>query len=195
MRILRAADYRVMPWKNGGGTTTEIAVSPDGVGLDDFDWRVSMARVEAGGPFSSFAGVDRTLAVLEGEGIILDIAGQAPQKLTSASAPFSFPADVPTGAELIAGPVTDLNVMTRRTRMTHTVERLLISTAIDVSPADDATLVLCLDGELAVHGAAPARLGPLDAVLLGQGASELRLEPTRTAALFVVRIGRVAGNG
>ncbi|TIV75088.1 MAG: HutD family protein, partial [Mesorhizobium sp.] len=25
MRILRAADYRVMPWKNGGGTTTEIA--------------------------------------------------------------------------------------------------------------------------------------------------------------------------
>ncbi|TIV74879.1 MAG: HutD family protein, partial [Mesorhizobium sp.] len=32
MRILRAADYRVMPWKNGGGTTTEIAVSPDGAG-------------------------------------------------------------------------------------------------------------------------------------------------------------------
>ncbi|WP_431460998.1 HutD family protein, partial [Klebsiella pneumoniae] len=33
MRILRAADYRSMPWKNGGGVTTEIAVSPAGAGL------------------------------------------------------------------------------------------------------------------------------------------------------------------
>ena len=91
MRILRAADYRVMPWKNGGGTTTEITVSPDGSGLDDFDWRVSMARVASSGPFSGFAGVDRTLAVLEGEGIVLDIAGQSPATLTRASAPLSFP--------------------------------------------------------------------------------------------------------
>ena len=41
MRILRAPDYRRMPWKNGGGETTEIAVFPAGAGLDDFDWRVS----------------------------------------------------------------------------------------------------------------------------------------------------------
>ncbi|RJT37241.1 HutD family protein [Mesorhizobium waimense] len=195
MRILRAADYRVMPWKNGGGTTTEIAVSPEGAGLDDFDWRVSMARVEAGGSFSSFADVDRTLAVLEGEGIILNIAGQAPKELTGTTAPFSFPADVPTGASLIAGPITDLNVMTRRTRMTHTIERLLISTVTDVPSAADATLILCLDGELAVHSAASACLGPLDAVLLRQGASRLRLEPAGAVALFVVHIGRVPGNG
>ena len=68
MRILRAESYRRMPWKNGGGETTEIAVSPEGAGLDDFDWRVSMARVESSGPFSLFAGIDRTLAILEGEG-------------------------------------------------------------------------------------------------------------------------------
>ena len=195
MRILRAADYRVMPWKNGGGTTTEIAVSPEGAGLDGFDWRVSMARVEAGGPFSSFAGIDRTLSVLEGEGVVLEIAGRAPKELTSASAPFSFPADVPTGASLVAGPITDLNVMTRRTRMTHSVERLTISAAIDVPTATDATLVLCVDGDVELPGAATARLGPMDAVLLGQDAPELRLEPAGTAALFVVRIGRVAGHG
>jgi uncharacterized protein len=68
MRILRAENYRRMPWKNGGGLTAEIAVSPESAGLDDFDWRVSMARVEAGGPFSLFPGVDRTLSILEGEG-------------------------------------------------------------------------------------------------------------------------------
>jgi environmental stress-induced protein Ves len=47
-----------MPWKNGGGETTEIAVFPDGAGLSDFDWRVSMARVDGDGPFSSFPGIE-----------------------------------------------------------------------------------------------------------------------------------------
>ena len=39
MRILRGADYKRMPWKNGGGETVEIAVSPEGAALSDFDWR------------------------------------------------------------------------------------------------------------------------------------------------------------
>ena len=73
MRIIRAADCRRMPWKNGRGETVEIAISPDGAGIDDFDWRLSMARVETDGPFSLFAGIDRTLAVLEGEGIFLNV--------------------------------------------------------------------------------------------------------------------------
>src|SRR3546814_10305481 len=63
MQVLRAAAHRVMPWKNGGGSTTEVAVAPDGAGLDEFDWRISMAVVGADGPFSGFPGVDRTLAV------------------------------------------------------------------------------------------------------------------------------------
>ena len=194
MRILRAADYRTMPWKNGGGTTTEITVSPDGAGLDDFDWRVSMACVEGGGPFSAFAGIDRTLAVLEGEGIVLDIAGQSPATLTRASAPLSFPADVPTQATLIAGPITDLNIMTRRGRMAHTVERLMISTPTGVQPAADTTLILSLDGDITVAGAASVRIGPLDALLLGPGVGKLRLEPAGETTIFVIRIERVSNN-
>ena len=77
MRILRAENYRRMRWKNGGGETAEIAVFPEGAGLDEFDWRISMARVEAGGPFSRFPGVDRTLSILEGEGMVLESRGAA----------------------------------------------------------------------------------------------------------------------
>ncbi|RUU45079.1 HutD family protein [Mesorhizobium sp. M6A.T.Ce.TU.002.03.1.1] len=194
MRILRAAEYRSMPWKNGGGVTTEIAVSPAGAALDDFDWRVSMARVESGGPFSAFAGVDRTLAVLEGEGIILDIAGRPAATVTKVSAPLSFPADVPTQAALIAGPITDLNVMTRRGRMTHTVERVVISAPTDIHSAADATLILCFDGEITMAGAAPVRIGPRDTLLLSPDALKRRLEPARTATLFVIRIDRVVAN-
>ncbi|AZO70028.1 MAG: HutD family protein [Mesorhizobium sp.] len=194
MRILRAAGYRVMPWKNGGGTTTEIAVSPDGAGLDDFDWRISMARVETSGPFSSFAGIDRTLSVLEGEGIVLDIAGRPSARLTTASAPLAFPGDAPTSAALIGGPITDLNVMTRRGRMTHQVERLARSAPLDVEASAGTTLVLPLGGEFIVPGDKPVRVGPLDVMVLDQGAPCLRLEPAEEALLFVIRIDRTTAN-
>lgn len=192
MRILRAADYRVMPWKNGGGTTTEIAVSPEGASLDGFDWRVSMARVEGSGPFSSFADIDRTLSVLEGEGIVLDVAGQPAVRLTPASAPFAFPADLPTSAALIAGPITDLNVMTRRSRTLHSVERLTISQPVDITIQAGSTLVLCHKGEAVLPEAGSVRLGPLDTLLLGPNAPILKVEPARDTTLFVVRITAVA---
>ena len=195
MRILRAAEYRSMPWKNGGGVTTEIAVSPTGAGLDDFDWRVSMARVELSGPFSQFAGIDRTLAVLEGEGIILDVAGWPPTSINRTTTLFSFPADVQTSAALIGGPITDLNVMTRRSRMTHSVERLVISAPVEVRTGTGTTIILCFNGEVIVLAAEPVRLGPLDTLLSGPDSASLLVQPAHEATLFVIRIGGISGNG
>jgi environmental stress-induced protein Ves len=194
MRILRAADYRVMPWKNGGGTTTEVAVSPEGAGLDAFDWRVSMARVEQDGPFSSFPGIDRTLSILEGEGIILHVADRIPFGLTKASEPLPFPADVPTRANLIAGPITDLNVMTRRGRVPHSVVRLAVSDAIELPAGAGATLVLCHEGRVRVDGTESAVLGPLDALRLDPGHSSIRLTSDGPATIFVIRIGAAGQN-
>lgn len=194
MRILRAADYRVMPWKNGGGTTTEVAVSPDGAGLDEFDWRVSMARVETGGPFSSFAGIDRTLSVLEGEGIVLDIAGRPPERLTTASVPLAFAGDVPTGAALIGGPITDLNVMTRRGRMAHTVERRPLSGEIRIVPGADTTLVLAVGAGVTLFTGDTLELGPLDTLILDRDSPELRLRSKGEGLLFVIGLHRLAAN-
>jgi environmental stress-induced protein Ves len=114
VRILRASDHKRMPWKNGGGETVEIAVSPEDAGLAGFDWRVSMATVATDGPFSIFPGIDRTLAILDGNGMVLDIDGSAPVLLTTAGDPLAFPADIPVAARLRDGAITDLNVMTRR---------------------------------------------------------------------------------
>ncbi|MBZ9847344.1 HutD family protein [Mesorhizobium sp. CA14] len=194
MRILRAADYRAMPWKNGGGTTTEITVSPDGAGLDDFDWRISMARVETSGPFSSFAGIDRTLSVLEGEGIVLDVAGRPPVRLTTASAPLAFPGDIPTGAALIGGPITDLNVMTRRGRMAHEVERRSFSVEIRIAPRADTTLVLAVGAGATLFTDDAPSLGPLDTLILDRDSPELRLQPTGQGLLFVVGLHRLPAN-
>lgn len=194
MRILRAAGYRVMPWKNGGGTTTEIAVSPDGAGLDHFDWRVSMAKVETGGPFSSFAGIDRTLSVLEGDGVVLDIAGQPPARLTADSAPLAFPGDAPTSAALIGGPITDLNVMTRRGRMAHGVERRPLSDEIRIAPRAETTLVLAVNGGFTLLMDDAPSLGPLDTLILDRGSPELRLQPRGRGLLFVIELHRLAAN-
>ncbi len=76
LTILKAENHRRMPWKNGGGVTVEIAIHPQGASVDDFDWRVSMATVASDGPFSVFPGIDRTLSVLEGDGILLDVEGR-----------------------------------------------------------------------------------------------------------------------
>ncbi|PBC01597.1 HutD family protein [Mesorhizobium sp. WSM3860] len=195
MRILRAAGYRVMPWKNGGGTTTEIAVSPDGAGIEEFDWRISMARVETSGPFSSFAGIDRTLSVLEGDGIVLDIAGRPPARLTPGSAPLPFPGDVPTSATLIGGPITDLNVMTRRGRISHTVERLSVSGEVEIRPSDGTTIALPVGGSVTVLTDTATSLGSLDALVLDQESRKLRLQPEGQGLLFVIHLHVTAANG
>ena len=70
-RVIRNEDLVRVPWKNGGGTTAEVAAFPEGSGFETFGWRISMADVASDGPFSLFPGIDRTLIVVEGDGIEL----------------------------------------------------------------------------------------------------------------------------
>ena len=113
MRILYARDRVEQPWKNGGGVTREVMVSPREASFDDFGWRVSIATVQRDGPFSAFAGIDRTIALFEGR-MRLAIAGGDTIALSPDSGPLSFAGDAAADATLIEGPVTDLNLMTRR---------------------------------------------------------------------------------
>ncbi|PDT04739.1 HutD-family protein [Rhizobium chutanense] len=148
MRILRAADHKRMPWKNGGGETVEIAVSPEDAGLAGFDWRVSMATVATDGPFSIFPGIDRTLAILDGNGMVLDIEGSAPALLTTASDPLAFPADIPVAARLQDGAITDLNVMTRRNGLAHALSQIEVDGGKIVPLSSTTSLFLCHSGTL-----------------------------------------------
>lgn len=113
LRLLRQSDYRVMPWKNGLGTTTELAVDPPGAGLDAFTWRVSIAHLAASGPFSTFPGYDRILVQLEGEPMTLSHEGGGEHRLEPL-VPYRFAGEVATTGTLGAGPARDFNVMVRR---------------------------------------------------------------------------------
>ena len=98
-----------MRWANGAGTTHEIVAVPAPEG---WSWRLSLAEVDADGPFSVLEGVDRALVVASGRGMTLRIAGVA-HPLACFEA-VTFPGEASVTAELHDGPVRDLNLMVRR---------------------------------------------------------------------------------
>lgn len=193
MRIIRAAQRRVMPWKNGGGTTTEIVVFPEGASLRDFDWRISTAHVGQDGPFSSFPGVDRTLAVLSGGGIRLAFADGETVTLDTDSQPFAFGADRAVTGLLAAGPIDDLNVMSRRVRWRHEVRRLAApgphALEIDRGPL---VLVARAGGWDVKAGRGSASLASSDSVIL-DGPASVELSTTEAdGELFAINLRPVA---
>ena len=160
VRVLRAAERTASPWKNGGGVTREVAASPEGADLSDFQWRVSLADVADGGPFSRFPDVDRIITLVDGDGMALTVDG-VETAVDEPYRPFAFPGDADTGCRLLGGPLTDLNVMTRRGRSTARVDIVDRQTVLP----GPTTLVLVLDGTAGLQGSATA-LGRLDAALV-----------------------------
>lgn len=126
MKLIPAVAMRRMPWKNGGGVTTEIAIAPAGATLDNFDWRVSTAQVDAAGPFSRFAGIDRSLAVIAGGRLTMHRADAEALTLAPGEAPARFPGEVDVHATLDA-PLSDFNVMTRRDAWAHHAEAIALA--------------------------------------------------------------------
>lgn len=53
--------------------TSEVDACPEGAGLHDFVWRVSVADVAHGGPFSAFEGVERIITVVGGPDMALTV--------------------------------------------------------------------------------------------------------------------------
>jgi environmental stress-induced protein Ves len=120
---LPAAHRQGAPWKNGGGITRQVAVSPAAAGVERFDWRISTAEVRAPGPFSAFPGIERTLCVLEGK-LSLSLAGRTATVLSADSVPIEFAGDIPAHGAPLDGPVIDLNVMARRGSFRARVRRV-----------------------------------------------------------------------
>jgi environmental stress-induced protein Ves len=187
---LRATGYRRVPWKNGGGETMEIAVWPAGAGMDDFDWRLSMALVARDGAFSVFAGVDRTLCILDGGGVELRVDDAPARRLTAASEPFAFSGDVPAYSTLRDGPVTDFNVMTRRARWRHAVQRVSVPAGDVRDIGADVQVVFCGSGTISILvDDAVEPLAARDTILLpAPGPTVPRVRAEADAVVYLVTL-------
>lgn len=115
VRVLRFADYPVVPWRNGRGITREIAASAVPVaraGADGADlalpaagpsWRISMATVDGEAPFSSFPGLRRMLGVVDGRGIELTVDGRM-RELRRGETFGPFAGEAPASARPLGSP-------------------------------------------------------------------------------------------
>lgn len=146
------SNLRAVPWKNGVGSTRNLAVEPPDATLDDFVWRISLAEVAATGEFSLFPGVDRTILLWSGSGMILRAADWS-FTLIQPLAPFSFLGEDGIVCELIDGPTIDLNVMVRRGAAMPVVE--FSSEPVMLTQAADVLIILCKAGSIEISGGAP----------------------------------------
>ena len=185
IRVIRSGDLVRVPWKNGGGTTAEVATFPEGSGFDTFGWRVSMADVATDGPFSVFPGIERTLIVVEGRGIELEVEGM-PFRLDGPGSKLSFAGDDTTVGRLPAGPIRDLNVMTRRDRFGHRT-RITGSGVMLLSEDVCAAFIVALGSPLdvSVEGELVS-LRPLDALALDPTQELIQLSGTGSAILIEI---------
>lgn len=114
-QLIPASEQLVTQWS--GGETRQLAISPAGasVAARDFHWRFSTATVLQSGPFTTFDGYSRYLAIRSGAGLDLAVtASGAPQhrmQLTSPQHQACFAGAADTAAELLDGPVRDINLM------------------------------------------------------------------------------------
>ena len=174
MKVTRRHEAKAVPWKNGGGITHELAVFPEGADFGTFQWRLSVAEVSAEGMFSAFPGVDRSLTLLQGDGMTLDL-GEGAVTLTPGSPPLAFPGEARVVSRLPGGPVLDFNVMTRRDVARHHVHLVQPPAALP----DGTRAILCRFGTVTLGDAVlpagdfallePGEAAGFDGGLGGQG--------------------------
>lgn len=146
-----------MPWANGRGTSYEIASDRNEAG--EWAWRLAMAPVNEDGPFSRIECVNRSLAVVEGAGMVLSVDRKKLQCLPMQV--IRFRGDAITEATLTDGPIMDINLMVRRKEADG--DMAIFS---DVGLLDGASIVVAVGGSAQVQsGESTVDLEPHDSVL------------------------------
>lgn len=205
-RVVPAYEYRRTRWQNGAGWTREIYAEPAcAAGLEPasgaaaaldsgvpWDWRVSIAEITADAPFSRFAGVDRELVILSGEGLRLRFGDGEVRELHMPFQQHRFAGEREIAGELVNGPTTDFNLMWSRERFSADLWRrpLVGAMVVFAEPrsswlvhllagaarfADDSGLPALAAGDTAILQAGDVRLRH---VLDGGGEALLiRLQP------------------
>ncbi|NUT70271.1 HutD family protein [Pseudarthrobacter sp. C4D7] len=162
MQIIRFAELKAEPWRNGGGVTRELArqAAPDG----GWDWRVSIADVAKAGDFSAFPGMERVLTVIEGELLVLTVDGA--EHPMEKYRPFRFDGGAATAAKLPTGDIRDLNVITRAAAYKGYTSIIELSKK-RAHPVFGGQLGVLLQGQAKVGGSTgePLELGRYDAVV------------------------------
>lgn len=146
--LLRATDYVRQRWKNGGGTTTELARNGD---APRWLWRLSVADVEHSGPFSDFTGYRRLIVLLDGRGMALSFDAAAPVVLDERYRPFAFDGGSRTHCDLLEGPLRDMNLIFDAMRVDASLDVCTLATGASLRvAASECALLHAIGGRFDV---------------------------------------------
>lgn len=149
INIISPESFRTIPWKNGKGVTTELAININGT-LTNFDWRLSIAEVAEDGLFSDFSGYLRNLILIEGNGINLHHSSDSLElrtdRLLNLLDYATFDGGFQTFGELRDGAIQDFNLMTREGKYKCSVETWT-SKLTKYLPVSDLNFIFSLSGE------------------------------------------------
>lgn len=195
-RVLRNVDYQRMRWKNSGGWTMELAVSPESArdAGDTFDWRISIAEIESDGAFSTFPDCERYIALLDGIGMELRFDAAPSVRLDRRLQFFRFAGEWQAQGLLLSGPVRDFNVIVRRDAIHADVwHRPLVGPMVFLSEASTTWFVHVVSGEAAVKNRADSpTLAAGDCLLLEADDDADNILLTGGGEVLIVKLTRVA---
>jgi environmental stress-induced protein Ves len=115
-RLIDPMSYRRMPWKNGLGSTLELATDATtnaAVGGSPWTWRLSIGDVPVRAAFSAFPGIDRHIACLDGAGLELR-RGVERIAIAREGTAFAFAGEDTLEGDPIGAGVRDANLMLDR---------------------------------------------------------------------------------
>ena len=182
LQIIRKASFKATPWKNGGGITHEALRVPESG--DPFRWRVSVAHIDASGPFSEFTEYNRKMVLLQGAGVELCFADGVNKSLRNVGELVEFDGAISAQCELLKGPCVDLNLMVIKSdAVVARVERFIESVAVKASRGE-TLLIFPIDRRvtLEITLGKTVTLEPWDLAVLSQGSGHINRLGTASAA-------------
>lgn len=185
--VLRACDYRRMRWRNGAGWTDEIVRVPD---REDWDWRLSIAEIDADARFSAFPGVERELVLLGGNGLRLRFDDGEVHDVLPPHQRVRFAGERAAVGELVDGPTRDFNLMWRREAVDATLwhRPLVGSMVLFVEPGHCWAIHLLAGQARFDDGSGLGELDRGDTALLVSGGARQRHVLEGGGELLLVRI-------
>lgn len=164
MRVLRAGDYHLKPWKNGQGVTRDILLLP---AAENFDIRVSLADIPPESTFSAFPGITRHITLVTGEAMTLHFAAGQSHALKPLQ-PLTFDSGKTPLSRASDGLVRVLNVMTRNGKWHSGVTLLRVGEHRAQPPSPGVLLLFAAQGRwVAQAGAAEAEAAEGETLLVG----------------------------
>ena len=177
IKLIKQKDYQKKLWKNGRGTTHEIAVSHSG---EDYDWRLSMADIVESGPFSQFPGMERILVLLTGSEIKIAHQDQSLEQPLPLLTTYQFSGDWQTSAT-IHEKGRDFNLIYRRDKYVGSIELINSVSQAKLIQTKNMAAFFCLQGKIKTE---QGELGPMDSLLILNDSCKLANE-VEASYLFI----------